>query len=75
LLREPFPEALEIMLGVLARRGSGNRMDFETPRIQNPSQTPDDAAFAGCIPSFEYDDSALRGPEVSLLDHLQFVLQ
>ena len=50
-------------------------MDLEAPRVQSPSQTPNDPTFACRIPSFEYDHGALRGSQVSLLHHLQVALK
>ncbi len=50
-------------------------MDLEAARVQGPSETPNDPAFPGSVPSFEHEHGALVRSQVGLLYQLQRILE
>src|SRR5271166_5934581 len=71
MLRQAFPEALQIVQRLLPTGGRGNRVHLEAVRIERPAQPAHHAALARGIPAFQHDDGAMRRAEVGLLHALQ----
>ena len=59
VLRKFFPESLQVVLASFVRGRCGNRMNFETARVQSPSKSSHDATLAGCIPALKHNNGPL----------------
>ncbi len=71
MVRKHSPEALKVLLLLLAWRRRGDGMHLEASRIERPAKPPHDAAFSRRVPAFENDNGVLLRAKIRLLNGLQ----
>ena len=75
VLRQPLPEALQIVQRLLVIAGRGDCVYLEASRIERPAEPPHHAALASRVPALKHHSGTVRRSEVGLLYALQSRLQ